>query len=67
MHSIIKSNTLQHGLLELPLHLLALLIGIRLAMQVEKSTKIELGCFEELDLSDVDLHQVRMLSLGRAT
>lgn len=48
-------NLLQDALLELPLNLLSLLIGPRLAVQSHQSTEVELGCLEELDLADVDL------------
>jgi len=34
-------------------NLLAGLVGVRLAVEVQKSTEVELGCLEELDLADV--------------
>ena len=48
-------NLLEDTLLELPLDLLALVIGSRLAVESHQSTKIELGCLQQLDLSDVNL------------
>jgi hypothetical protein len=48
-------NLSENGLLELALNLLSLLVGVGLAVEVKKSTEIELWCLEELDLSDVDL------------
>lgn len=49
------SNTLQDGLLEFPLNLVALVIGCGFSVQVQESTKVELGGLEELDLADVNL------------
>lgn len=48
-------NSLEDLLLELPLNLLALVIGSRLAVQGKQSTQVELGGLEKLDLADVDL------------
>lgn len=48
-------NILQNLLLELPLNLLALVVGRRFAMKVKQRTKVELGGLEELNLADVDL------------
>ena len=48
-------NLLEHTLLELPLHLLTILVRRGLAVQVHESTQVELGRLEELDLADVDL------------
>lgn len=48
-------NSLKDRLLELPLNLLALVIGSRLAVEGKQSTQVELGGLEELDLADVDL------------
>lgn len=48
-------HALQHPLLELPLDLLARVVLGRLAVETEKSTKVELRLLEELDLADVDL------------
>jgi hypothetical protein len=45
-------------LLELPLYLLTRLVGRGLSVQCQQSTKIELGCFEELDLANVDLQEL---------
>jgi hypothetical protein len=50
-----RLNILKNSLLELALDLLARVVGARLAVQTEESTKVELGCLEELDLADVDL------------
>jgi hypothetical protein len=46
---------LQHLLLELPLDLLTRLICVRLAVEVEESAEVKLGCLQELDFADVDL------------
>lgn len=48
---------IQHLLLELPLNLLTMLICVRLAVEVKKSAKVELGCLQELDFADVDLNK----------
>ena len=48
-------DLLKNALLELPLHLLTLLVRRGLAVQVHESTQVELGRLEELDLADVDL------------
>lgn len=48
-------NALKNLLLELPLDLLALVIGTRLAVESQKSPQIEFGGLEELDLANVDL------------
>lgn len=42
-------------LLELPLNLLPLLVGDRLAVESHESTQVELGLLEKLDLADVNL------------
>jgi len=46
---------LENRLLELALHLLALVIGARLAVESHERTEVELGGLEELDLADVNL------------
>lgn len=48
-------NLLKHTLLELPLNLLALVVRTRLAVESHEGTKVELGCLQQLDLTDVDL------------
>ena len=48
-------NLIKDSLLELTLNLLARVVLARLAVETEEGTKVELGCLEELDLSDVDL------------
>lgn len=53
----IFSNLLEDTLLELPLNLLALVVGTRLAVESHQCSKIELGRLEQLDLADVDLSQ----------
>lgn len=50
-------NGLQNLLLELPLNLLALVIGGRLAVERKESTKVELGLLEQLNLANVDLNE----------
>lgn len=50
-------NVLKDLLLELPLNLLALVVGGGLAVQSKESTEVELGGLEELDLTDVDLEE----------
>lgn len=50
-------DALQHRLLELPLDLLALVVGVGLAMEGEEGTEIELRLLEDLDLADVDLER----------
>lgn len=52
-------------LLELPLHLLALVISGRLAVQGKQSAQVELGGLEELDLADVDLEMAQQKKLTR--
>jgi hypothetical protein len=49
---------IQHLLLKLPLNLLTLLICVRLAVEVKKSTKVELGRLQELNFADVDLDDI---------
>ena len=44
-------------------NLLASLVGVGLAVEVKKSSKVELGCLEELDLADVDVLE-RVDALG---
>ena len=46
---------LKNALLELTLHLLALLVRGRLAVESQESAEIELGSLQQLDLADVDL------------
>ena len=46
---------LENRLLELPLNLLALVVGARLAVECHQSTEVELGRLEELDLANVNL------------
>lgn len=48
-------DLIEDSLLELTLDLLARVVLARLAVETKESTKVELGCLEELDLSDVDL------------
>jgi hypothetical protein len=43
-------------------YLLAGVVLVGLAVKTEESTKIELGCLEELDLSDVDLCRVSLVT-----
>lgn len=50
-----RLHALQNLLLELTLHLLARLVGVGLAVEVEEGTKVELGLLEDLDLADMDL------------
>jgi hypothetical protein len=57
-------NTLQDCLLEFPLYLVTLVVGCGFAVQVQKSTEIELGGLEELDLADVNVLK-RIDALGR--
>jgi len=47
----------QNLLLELPLDLLTRLVSSRLAMKSKQSTKIKLGCLEQLDFADIDVLQ----------
>jgi hypothetical protein len=54
-YSTMTLNVLKNRLLELALNLLASVILVRLAVETEEGTKVELGCLEELDLSYVDL------------
>lgn len=46
---------LEDTLLELPLNLLAVLVGGRLAVQRHQGTKVELGLLEQLNLADMHL------------
>lgn len=48
-------DLLEDGLLELPLHLLAGIVLGGLSVKGEKSTKVELGLLQKLNLADVDL------------
>ena len=48
-------DLLENALLELPLHLLTLLVRRGLAVQVHEGTQIKFGGLEEFDLTDVDL------------
>ena len=48
-------DLIEDSLLELTLDLLARVVLARLAVETKEGTKVELGCLEELDLSDVDL------------
>ena len=54
-HTIDPSYLIQHLLLELSLNLLSRLVCVRLAVEVKKSAKVELGSLQELDFADVDL------------
>lgn len=54
-HSINPLYGLKDRLAELPLNLLASIIGTGLAVESHQGTEIELGLLEELDLADVDL------------
>lgn len=54
-HTCTSLNTLQDRLLELPLHLLSLLVRAGLAVEVKQGAKVELRCLEELDFPDVNL------------
>jgi hypothetical protein len=54
-YKVMRLNVLQHTLLELPLDLLALVVGARLAVQGHQSTEVELRCLQQLDLADVYL------------
>ena len=49
---------LQNRLLELTLHLLALVIRARLAVECHQRPEVELGRLEELDLANVNLPSV---------
>jgi hypothetical protein len=51
----IQSDTLKNLFLEFPLNFLALLIGARLAVKIEKSTKIKLGLFQKLNFANMNL------------
>jgi hypothetical protein len=51
----LRLHSLQDGLLELTLNLLAGLVSGRLAVEREEVAEVELGCLEELDLADVNL------------
>lgn len=46
----------QDTLLELPLHLLTLLIRARLAVKGKQSAEVELGLLQQLNLADVNLY-----------
>lgn len=48
-------HLLKDALLELPLNLLAVLVGGGLAVQRHQGTKVELGLLEQLNLADVHL------------
>ena len=48
-------HLLQNTLLELPLNLLALLVGGGLAVESHQGAEVELGLLEQLDLADVNL------------
>lgn len=54
-HSINLLYGLEDLLTELPLNLLASIVGTGLAVESHESTEVELGLLEELDLADVDL------------
>lgn len=65
----IRSNTnplnlLKDALLELTLHLLALLVRGRLAVEGEQAAKVELGLLQQLNLADVNLY-VALMSVLR--
>jgi len=50
---------LQYLFLELSLDFLTLLICVWLAVEVKEGTEVELGSFQKLDLSDVDLESYK--------
>jgi len=50
-------NSLKDLLLELPLHLLALVISCGLAVESQEGTQVELGRLEQLHLANVDILQ----------
>lgn len=54
-NTTIPLHLIQHLLLEFPLNLLSVLIGVRLAVEVEQGTEVELGCLQQLNFADVDL------------
>lgn len=58
------SYLIQDLLLELPLNLLSRLICVGFAVEVKKSTKIELRCLQELNFADVDLDSVSYLLIA---
>lgn len=51
-------NSLQDLLLELTLHLLALVISCGLAVESQEGTQVELGGLEQLNLANVDLKRI---------
>lgn len=55
-------HVLQNGLLELAVNLLTSIVLGRLSVEGEEGTEVELGLLEELDLADVDLNAISMLS-----
>lgn len=54
-NTTIPLHLIQHLLLEFPLNLLSVLIGVRLAVEVEEGAEVELGGLQQLDFADVDL------------
>jgi len=50
-----RSYLIQYLFLEFPLNLLSRLICVGFAVEVKKGAEVELGCLQELDLSDVDI------------
>lgn len=46
---------------------MALVISVGLAVEVKESTKIELGCLEKLDFSDVNLERISKMILQHQT
>lgn len=49
-------HLLKDTLLELTLHLLALLVRSRLAVESQERAQVELGLLQQLDLADVNLY-----------
>ena len=60
-------NSLKDGLLELPLHLLALVVGSRLTVESEQSTEVKLGRLEQLNLANVNLEETSSKLVGYLT
>lgn len=52
-------NSLKDCLLELPLHLLALVVSCGLAVESQEGTQVKLGGLEQLNLANVDLEKIR--------
>jgi hypothetical protein len=55
---------LKNRLLELPLNLLTLVVGARLAVECHQGTEVELGRLEKLNLADVNLLCVSLPPCG---